>query len=833
VYFLCQVSAAQIKTITGTVIDSATRGILQNVSISVKKGTSGALTDAEGKFRINVDKSAQKLLFTITGYHSLVLPLTDRIVQDVSISLSRDYTLLEDVVVNGKRGRYRNKNNPAVELIRQVIANKSKNGPAAYAFASFDQYEKMQVLMDKSFGSVMKNGLMKPYHFIFENADTIKVPGKSLSSVYLQETLSKNYYQKSPERKKKMVTGRKSVDFGPWLDMKGISIALNRLYQEINIYDNSIAVFTIQFISPVADLAPGFYMYYIEDSIVENGVKLVKLRFTPRNPEDLLFEGTLFITLDGNYAIQKAELGVNRKINLNYVREFKVNLDFEKGPATRYYLANSQMLAYFSPLPKGPIVYGERVVRISNLSDSSIGNSIFSGTPVDSLPQAAQQLDSFWAEQRPIPLSYTESRTYANTDSLLKLRSYRRLMDIATMLTAGYKSAGKLEIGPIGSFYSFNPVEGNKFLFGGRTTTRLSTRYYGESYLAYGLKDQRWKYYLSGTYSINNHSIYTYPFNYIQASFVRDTRNPGEENIFAEGNGFLYSFSRGDNSKWLYNDIFKLTYIHEFGNHYSYDFGMKYWNQQPAGSIQYLYEPSPDLFDSIRQIKTSEMSLTLRWAPHEQFYQGKSTRSDIINKYPIMTFQYAQGVNGLFGGEYNYDAFHLNIYKRCYLAPIGYSDITLDAGYLGGNLPFPLLIIHPANQSYFYQEGAYNLMNYEEFVSDHYVGINIDHFFNGFFFNKIPLFKKLRFREVIAAKILYGGVRDENNPDKNPAQMKFPVTNGFSSTYSLGGQPYLEASIGIYNILSIVRLDLVKRFTYLNHPDISGLGLRVSGNFNF
>jgi hypothetical protein len=473
------------------------------------------------------------------------------------------------------------------------------------------------------------------------------------------------------------------------------------------------------------------------------------------------------------------------------------------------------------------------MVSVSHFSDAPLGDSVFRGSQVDSLPEASYQLDSFWTRERPVPLSIAEAKTYANTDSLLRMRPYKRLMDLSTMLTAGYKSAGKFDIGPIGSFYSFNPVEGSKLLFGGRSNTKLSTRYYAESYLAYGFKDQRWKYYLSGTYSINNRSIYTYPFNYVNVSFLRDTRNPGEENIFAEGNGFLYSFSRGVNTKWLYNDIFRLSYIHEFGNHFSYDFGLKYWNQQPAGSIYYLYEPSPDQFDSIGQIKTTELSATLRWAPHEQFYQGKSYRSDIINQYPIITLQYAKGINGLFGGEYNYDAFHLNIYKRFYTAPFGYSDITLDAGYLGGNLPFPLLIIHPANQSYFYTENAYNLMNYEEFVSDHYAGINIDHFFNGFFFNKIPLLKKLRFREVIAGKLLYGGVRDENNPDKNPEQMKFPMTNGMTTTYALGSQPYLEASVGIYNILSIFRLDLVKRFTYLDHPDISGLGLRISGNFNF
>jgi hypothetical protein len=208
-------------------------------------------------------------------------------------------------------------------------------------------------------------------------------------------------------------------------------------------------------------------------------------------------------------------------------------------------------------------------------------------------------------------------------------------------------------------------------------------------------------------------------------------------------------------------------------------------------------------------------------------------RSDITNKYPIMTFQYAKGIRGLLAGQYNYDAFHLNIYRRWYLAPFGFSDITLDAGWLAGNLPFPLLVIHPANQSYFYTQNSYNLMNIGEFVSDHYAGINIDHFFNGFFFNKVPGLKKLRLREVIAAKLLYGGLRDENNPALNPNQMRFPLTHGLTSTYALGSRPYVEASVGIYNIFSIIRLDLVKRFTYLQNPNISDIGLRISTNFNF
>ncbi len=814
-------------------MDSATITPLPNVSVCVKKILHCALSDNDGKFRISVDKNVRRLTFTTTGYHPLSISLTDSSEQEVTVLLSKSYTTLKDVVVNAKKKKYRNKNNPAVDLIRQVIANKSKNGPGAYPYNSFEQYEKIRVLFDKIPHIIADNRMLKKFHFMFENRDTALVTGKSLIPVYLEESISENYYRQHPEKRKKTILGRKSVDFGEYLDMKGISIALNRLYEDFNIYDNTISVFTMQFISPVADLAPTFYMYYIEDTVIDNGEKLVKLFFTPRNPEDLLFRGTLYITLDGNYAIRKMETGISKHTNLNWVKEFKVRQDFEKGPGQHYYLANSDMLAYFNPFRKTPGLYGERVVTVSHVTDTLLPDAVFNGPRVDSLSAASHQPTSFWADGRPEPLNASEARTYSNTDSLVKMRSYHRLADYITLFTAGYKSAGKFDIGPVANFYSFNSLEGQKLRFGGRSNAKLSKLFFMESYAAYGFKDERWKYFLSGTYSINHQSIYTYPFNYIQVSFQHDTKNPGQESVFAQGNAFLSSFTRGINTEWLYNDIFRVSYIHEFWDHLSYNLGMKRWKQQPAGSLMYLYEPVPGKFDTAQTITSSELSATLRWAPHEQFYQGRSIRSDIINKYPIITFQYAKGIKGFFGGGYDYDAYHLNIYKRFYLAPIGFSDVTFDGGWLGGNLPFPLLIIHPANQSYFYSENAYNLMNFGEFVSDHYAGINIDHSFNGFFFNKIPLFKKLRLREVVAAKLLYGGLRDENNPASNPSQMKFPLTNGLLSTYSLGGKPYFEASVGIYNIFSVIRIDLVKRFTYLDHPGISGLGLRFSSNFNF
>lgn len=802
------------------------------MSVSVKNGHHGVLTNPEGKFSIRVDQNATHLVISNLGYEPATLPLRDLPEQPLTILLPKAFTTLKEIVIKAKPGRYRNKNNPAVELIRQVIANKEQNGPGAAAYTSYQKYEKIRLLLDKLPRLLADDKVLKKYHFLFENRDTTLMPGKSLIPVYIEEVLSNEYYRKHPEKTKKIVLGRKSVDFGEYIDMKGISQLLNRLYENINIYDNTINIFTMQFVSPVAETAPTFYMYFIRDTSIENGQRIVRLYFTPRNPEDLLFRGDLYINIDDNYAISRIELGVSKHINLNFVREFQVRQDFEKGDAGHYHLLSSDVIALFNAVPGTLSMVGERVVKLDQVRDSTLPDAVFNGAPVDTVQQVLQQQDSLWSG-RPVPLTESEAKTYANTDSLLKMRSYHRLLDYATAFTAGYKSAGKIDIGPIGSFWTFNQIEGQRLRLGGRTNTKLSRRYYAESYVAYGFTDQRWKYFVSASYALNNKSIYTYPLHYIQVSYLNDIRSLGAENAFSQANNFFSSFTRGDNSKWLYSHIVRFSYIHEFSSHFSYNLGMKYWQQQPTGSLNYIYEPAPDQFDSIRQITTGEVSLTLRWAPHEEFFQNKAGRTNIINRWPIFTLQYAKGIQGLFGGQYNYDAYHLNIYKRVYIAPLGFSDVTVDAGYLNGNLPFPLLVIHPANQSFFYTENAYNLMNIGEFVSDHYAGINIDHFFGGFFFNKVPGLKRLKLREVVAAKILYGGLRDENNPAFNPNQMKFPLTNGVASTYVLGAKPYVEASVGIYNILSVFRLDLVKRFTYLDHPNISSLGLRISTNFNF
>ncbi len=840
IVFLTATSHGFAQTsVSGFVKDAATQQPIGSVTVSIKNGGTVA-TDSLGHFVIRVDKFPVQISFSSVGYKNQSVTVkqfndSDSLKKDtLNVLMKSNSKLLSSVTVKTKRPKYRNKDNPAVELIRKVISNKDKNRPGHYDYVQYEQYEKLQVALSKISSKITNSKLLRKYHFLFENIDSTKLEGKSLIPVYMEEKLSDVYYRKSPEKSKTIILGDKQVNFGEFIDNRGVSTFLNRLYENIDIYNNNIPLFTNEFISPIADIAPSLYRFYIRDTIADNlGHKFVRMYFTPRNAGDFLFRGEMMITLDSNYAIQKVNMYISPNINLNFVREMHIDQDFERADDGKYHVIKSNVMAEAAlNKEKGGGFFGERTVSFKDYKINEPHDNSFYKGPAEVVQDSANnRTDSFWVGRRHDTLTTAEAKVYKNVDSLQNMPSYRRFMDIATLLLAGYKSFGKFEVGPVNTFYSFNPVEGFRLRLGGRTTPKLSKRLYFETYAAYGFKDEQWKGYLGVTYSLNNKSIYDYPLNYIRASAQRETKIPGQELQFVQEDNFLLSFKRGNNDKWLYNNFYRLDYVHEFPNHFSYTFGFKNWLQEPAGSLQYIKVENGA---QVNSLTTTELSAELRWAPHEQFYQGKVYRIPIINQYPIFTLRYTKGIKGWFGSEYNYSNVVLHIEKRFYLSTLGYSDMVFEGGYLFNQLPYPLLFIHRANQTYSYQLNSYNLMNFLEFVSDHYAGINLDQHFNGFIFNRIPLLKKLKLREVFAVKILYGGVRSENDPAKSMGLYKYPSDgNGVTTTFALDNGPYIEGSVGIANIFKLFRIDLVKRFTYLNHPGVAEWGVRGRFKFDF
>jgi hypothetical protein len=827
---------AQITKVSGVVTDAKTKETLPFVVVSAADSSVQVAANDQGQYSLQSDKSFNAIKVSYVGYKPITLPVTPGKEQILNIKLVPLAQQLSEVTIrSGKKPKYRNKGNPAVELIREVIAHKDQNKPESYAYVQYKEYDKMMFSLLNVSPTLSDKKFFRKYKFLLDNRDSTTVPGKSLLPIYLDEKLSQNYYRKSPEKNKTIVLGDKDVNFGSYIDNEGLGQYFKHMYYKVDIYENNIFLMTNQFLSPICNSAPTFYKFFITDTVMVDNIKVVELSFTPRNTTDMLFEGKIYITLDGNYAVQKASLTVNKNINLNFVKSLHVDQEFEQNPDKRYHLSKSNTIVDFglNKSGKGGLL-GIRTITYKDYEvNKALPDTTYDGSSEVILDDAKSRTNDYWSKNRLDTLTTAESKVYHNIDTLRTIPSYRRTMDLLTLFFAGYKSFGPFEVGPSNAFYSFNPVEGLKLRLGGRTTPELSKRYYFETYAAYGFKDQRWKEFLSATYSLNDKTIYRFPQNYIRLSYQNDTQIPGLNLQFVEEDNFLLSFKRGENDKYLYNQNYRADYVHEYENHFSYSLGLRRWTQSPAGSLYFNNEIN-GVSNNIPSLTTAEITASLRYAPNEQFYQGKIYRVDIPNKYPIFTLNYTQGIKNVFGSEYNYQTLHFELDKRFYLSQLGYGDFTGEAMHIFGQVPWPLLSIPRANQTYAYDMYSYNLMNFLEFVNDHSESLFLDYHFNGFFFNKIPLFKKLKWRETFSVKSLWGGLRSENDPSLHPSLYQLPINgNGQPITYIMGRTPYIEGSVGIENIFKFVRVDLVRRFTYLDDPQVAKWGVRARVLFTF
>lgn len=815
--------------VKGQVTDSKTGQPVPFAAVLLENTTVGTVTDDKGNYIITTDAPAYKIRFSYLGYDTETHIITPGKTQTVNVKLNESAINLNEVVVKPKKVKYKNKDNPSVELIRKVIENKSLNRKEGADFLMYDKYEKVKFGLINLDHRFTQTKAFKDFKFVFDNTDTTYSNGKFNLPLFIKESYSAYYYRKNPEATKEIIKAEKTINFSEYIDNKGVNSTIQYLYQDINIYDNEIFFLTNKFLSPIAGTAPLFYKYFIIDTSYVGDTKCVKMFFEPRNPEDFLFHGFLYITSDSLYAIRKIDMSFNKGINIDWVKDVRIVQDFQKVGERSWMLAVDDVLLEFEITKDTPGMFGQRTVSYTGYSvNQPIDDNIFKGPDVVTEEDVTDKNNRYWEAVRTPPLTKTEQQIYATVDSVKKVPSFRRQMNLIMLLTTDFLNVGKVEFGPVSNFYSYNPIEGSRARFGFRTTPKFSKWIYFEPMIAYGFGDKQLKYNFKTTLSLTGTSIYQFPVKSLSLSYGYDTRIPGQELEFAQGDNVFLSLKRGVDDKIWYNRTFRFEHLNEFDNHFSYTLGYNFTRQTPGGNLHFIPGNAPE----VPFIDISEAYLKLRYAPKEEFYQGKLYRDPVPSVHPVLLLQYNVGSKGI-GGDYNYQRLQADITKRFYISIVGYTDVGLEAGKVFGHVPYPLMFIHNANQTYAYQRYSYNMMNFLEFVSDEYVSLNIDHSFNGFFVNKVPLLKKMKLREVVTLKALYGGVSDGNNPDLHPDLFKYPVDgNGIPLTYTLEKKPYVEASVGFSNIFRVLRVDLIRRITYLNNPNVSPFGVRVQFKFD-
>mgnify|MGYP000943236826 FL=1 len=837
--------AQSFTSASGIVKDSITGEPLPFVSVYFDGSTIGAMTDDNGTFTLQNNQGYTKLAAASLGYDTKFIDLKPGKKNDnLEVLLKPTAFEISEVVVKPKREKYTRKDNPAVELIKKVIAHKNDNQIEAKPEYQTEVYEKLSLSLDNFNPNLDKNKFLKKFKFIKNYLDTSEFNGKPILTVSVRENLSDFYYRKSPKAEKTIVRAKRMQGIDKTLDDGGgITSNLEEIFKSINIFDNNIPILLNRFVSPLSStLATTYYHYYIMDTLDVGGDKCVDLAFVPANSESYGFTGRLYITLDGNYAVKKVLLNTPANINLNWVDKLRIEQEFKQMPDSTWVLDQENTFVNFYVVKGTQQLYAHQLRNYDNYNfNVQNADSVFGLLgALHVLPEATAQPDTFWTHNRPIPLKEKEDALKDLLGQLRKVPAFNAIIKTAEILITGYiptandKKVTKFDFGPMNTTFSANHLEGFRMCVGGMTTANLNPYWFASGYLAYGTNDRKIKYNLKLTHSFTKKEYHEGENPVNNLSFIQeyDVYTPGQDFLFTSKDNIFVAWKVGEPvTKMQYIRKSVLQYEKEWLNGLTWKSWIMNQNNEAAGTLQYIKRDESGNLYHIKDFTTSEIGTQLRFAPGERAYNGRSGKESVFNlskDAPVFKLSHQLGIKGVLGGDYNYNHTEISAEKRIWLSSFGHIDAQIKAGKVWDKVPFPLLILPNTNQSITIQPEAFHMMNALEFVTDQYVSFNATYYLKGWILNRIPGIKWLRLREVLSFNMIYGGLTDKNNPTLTPGLFLLP-----DGTQPLGSTPYMECSVGLENIFKILRIDYYRRLTYLDHPDIKKGGIRIALRFTF
>ena len=837
--------AQSFTSASGIVKDSITGEPLPFVSVYFDGSTIGAMTDDNGTFTLQNNQGYTKLAAASLGYDTKFIDLKPGKKNDnLEVLLKPTAFEISEVVVKPKREKYTRKDNPAVELIKKVIAHKNDNRIEAKPEYQTEVYEKLSLSLDNFNPNLDKNKFLKKFKFIKNYLDTSEFNGKPILTVSVRENLSDFYYRKSPKAEKTIVRAKRMQGIDKTLDDGGgITSYLEEIFKSINIFDNNIPILLNRFVSPLSStLATTYYHYYIMDTLDVGGDKCVDLAFVPANSESYGFTGRLYITLDGNYAVKKVLLNTPANINLNWVDKLRIEQEFKQMPDSTWVLDQENTFVNFYVVKGTQQLYAHQLRNYDNYNfNVQNADSVFGLLgALHVLPEATAQPDTFWTHNRPIPLKEKEDALKDLLGQLRKVPAFNAIIKTAEILITGYiptandKKVTKFDFGPMNTTFSANHLEGFRMRVGGMTTANLNPYWFASGYLAYGTNDRKIKYNLKLTHSFTKKEYHEGENPVNNLSFIQeyDVYTPGQDFLFTSKDNIFVAWKVGEPvTKMQYIRKSVLQYEKEWLNGLTWKSWIMNQNNEAAGTLQYIKRDESGNLYHIKDFTTSEIGTQLRFAPGERAYNGRSGKESVFNlskDAPVFKLSHQLGIKGVLGGDYNYNHTEISAEKRIWLSSFGHIDAQVKAGKVWDKVPFPLLILPNTNQSVTIQPEAFHTMNALEFVTDQYVSFNATYYLKGWILNRIPGIKWLRLREVLSFNMIYGGLTDKNNPTLTPGLFLLP-----DGTQPLGSTPYMECSVGLENIFKILRIDYYRRLTYLDHPDIKKGGIRIALRFTF
>lgn len=817
------------RFIRGIVRDSITDAPLSHASVTIGKSSRGTLTGDDGLFELSVPASAQSMTVSCLGYARKTVAVNRNSLNLYAIYMSPQTEVLQEVTVGRKK--YSKKNNPAVDFVRRLKERGQLTDPRRNPYYNHRKYQRITIGVNE-FDTARYSGLLRKFPFMTQNIDTSEVSGKPVLHLAVKESVSDVHYRREPEAEREALIAFRSDGVDEITDQASMQTFLDDVLREIDLYDDDVNILQNRFVSPLSKIGPDFYRYYLTDTVKVDGLDCITLAFYPRNKSMFGFNGHVYVPLgDTTMSIRRVEMTVPSDINLNFVDKLYISQNYRKGSDGSRLVESDDMTMELKVLPGAPGVYVRRSVSYSGHNFDAVDDSLYN-LAVRPDSRSLERDSLFWQEARQSAIPKAEDAVGQLMARLRRVPLYYWGEKFLKIMVSGYVNTAhdsKFDYGPVNTTVSYNTAEGVRLRAGGMTTANLSRRWFGRGYVAYGFRDRKWKYRAEAEYSFRDKEYHSreFPVQSLRLTHLYDLDQIGQHYLYTNADNMFLSLKRMSDTRVTYHRVTSLDWTCEMANNFSFVLTLKHERQEATRWLPFVDGHG----HAAGHYGESSVSLQLRYAPGEKFYQTKTYRIPVNLDAPVFMLTHTLAVKGFAGSRFNVNKTELSIGKRFWLSAFGYIDGIISGAHVWSRSPYLNLLIPNVNLSYTIQPESFALMNPMEFINDSYVQWDLTYWANGLLFNQIPFIKKAKLREVVSFRGIYGHLSRRNDPAYNPELFRFPA-DACTRPMDLG--PYMEISAGIDNILRCLRLDYVWRLSYrhTSYP-VDHSGLRLALHFTF
>ena len=835
------------QLITGVVKDAETGDSIGFASVVYEGHNISAIADSHGRYTI-ARHAGWNLTFSAVGYKSRIIRITEHSRSRQNITLKPDSRQLSGVTVKARRNRYSRKDNPAVELMRRVVAAKKKNDLAVNDYYQYQKYEKITLAINDLKPEQLEQKPFSNHSWLLDQVETSPYTGKLILPVSVDETVSQKFYRREPRSEKTIIQGQTSQGVNDLFQTGDIiNTVVKDVFTDVDLYQDHIRMLQYPFVSPISNEGISFYRYYIEDTLTIDRDSCIHLHFLPNNQHDMGFRGDLYILKDSTLHVRRCQLTVPKQSTVNFVDQLQVLQEYQKLPDGQWVLTQDDMiteLKLFDFIQGSAIV--TRTTRLSDYAFDPIPSKLFRGIKKEVTEADAQMRDKdYWNQYRQVELTKSESRMDKFINGITNIKGFKYIiLGLKALFENSIETSNPnyIDICPVNTVLTRNYVDGWRSRLSAKTTANLNKHLFLSGYYAHGWGSHRNYYNAEATFSLNakKYLPHEFPRRTLTVQSTRDVCSPGDRFMDTDKDNFMVALKWAETNKMMFYDRQQATFEYET------DWGMKLTvsgkreENEACGAMSFQTMDRPRQNLNIRTgngeyLRTTEVTARLRYAPGETYINNKLRRRVINLDAPVFSVAHTRGFKDVLGGDYDYNYTEAHIYKRFWLGSSwGKIDTDLKAGIQWNQVPYPLLIFPAANQSYIILPETFNLINTMEFLNDRFASFMISWDLNGKLFNRLPVVKKWNWREYIGFRMLWGDLSDKNNPllaenQGNSSLMYFP--EGVSVMNPR--KPYMEMVLGVHNIFKFFHVEYVRRLNYTELPTSPRWGMRYVIAFSF